>query len=463
MNVWNATKMKSRRGFWLGLSLLLFAIAFAAAFAWPSLRPGHTLPERMRMRETALDGFGVASVLEWKDDYVAAYYPRTDSEPANAAIHGYIANAIAAFREKSSPSRRVEKDEFSVRFRVFRFDKDVVSFLFQSDAAYTGGKGNAEDLHAMTFDLSTGEYLGLASLFESQDCLGVLSEKAYPQLKKLLAPAPESFEQFVLDGNTLRFYYPPGGGDQPNSFEVPLTQLRALLRPRFAAALPPPPPELKTWPISEHAPKPDVNGLKEKKLIALTFDDGPHPQNTPKLLNILKKEDVRATFFVLGSMAKDSPGILQRAAAEGHQIASHTYSHKNLTKLSADKLKHEIDDTDAVIASIVGYAPSAMRPPYGSYNKTVSAAAHTPLILWSIDPWDWKYRNAEKVSKAVISKAADGDIILLHDLYASTVEAARIIIPALKAKGFTFVTVDELLALRGEGGPGVMVSSRRPG
>lgn len=202
--------------------------------------------------------------------------------------------------------------------------------------------------------------------------------------------------------------------------------------------------------------------LKDKKLIAITFDDGPHETLTPRLLDILKKEDVKATFFVLGSRAKYHPDILKRAADEGHQIGSHTYNHKELPKLSEHERLKEIKDTADLIEQTIGKRPSAMRPPYGSISDSVKKDAGALLILWSIDPEDWKYRDADTVYHNVTGPVRDGDIILLHDIHKTSVDATEKIIPKLKEEGYIFVTVNQLIGARGEAVNGAVYNSLRP-
>ncbi len=203
-----------------------------------------------------------------------------------------------------------------------------------------------------------------------------------------------------------------------------------------------------TQPAIQPAVKVDP-GLAQKKLVALTFDDGPHKTLTPRLLDILQKQEVKATFFVVGSRAKSYPGIVKRAAAEGHQIGNHTYSHKDLLSLSDAFIEREIWDTANLIAQITGQRPTALRPPYGSYNPSISARAGAALVLWSVDPKDWDCKSAEAVFHNATRHVQDGDIILLHDIHSHTIQAVEPIITRLKGEGFTFVTVEELIAARG--------------
>jgi peptidoglycan/xylan/chitin deacetylase (PgdA/CDA1 family) len=166
-------------------------------------------------------------------------------------------------------------------------------------------------------------------------------------------------------------------------------------------------------------------------------------------LEVLKRENVPATFFILGSRASHYPDIVRTAFDSGHQISSHTFNHKNLTKLSQDDLNYEIGETVAVVERITGEKPQFMRPPYGAVNQNVKNTAGVPLITWSVDPEDWKSRNIDKIFTHIIDNTQDGSIVLLHDIYGTTVEAVSKIIPEMRNRGFVFLTVRQLMDARG--------------
>jgi len=193
-----------------------------------------------------------------------------------------------------------------------------------------------------------------------------------------------------------------------------------------------------------------------RKLIALTFDDGPHKDNTTELLRILEEHEVKATFYVLGNRAQYNPGIIREMVQSGHQVGSHTYSHKELSKLSQKERMQEIQKTNDIIERIIGIQPSSMRPPYGAYDEAVTADAGMPVVLWSLDSEDWKLKDSEKIFRKVTAEAKDGDIILLHDIHSYTVGSIKQIIVKLLEEGYTFVTVDELIRTRGTLGDSVV-------
>jgi peptidoglycan/xylan/chitin deacetylase (PgdA/CDA1 family) len=189
----------------------------------------------------------------------------------------------------------------------------------------------------------------------------------------------------------------------------------------------------------------------DKPIIALTFDDGPS-KVTPRILDLLSQYGARATFCVVGNRVNSYPDIVRRVVAENSELIGHSWDHKQLTKLSADAIQAELAKTKDMIYETAGVSPTLYRPPYGAVNnsvKAVSASLGLSIINWSIDTKDWKSRNAESVYQAVMSHAADGGIILCHDLYGSTADAMERVIPELIARGYQLVTVSELLSASG--------------
>ena len=198
------------------------------------------------------------------------------------------------------------------------------------------------------------------------------------------------------------------------------------------------------------------------RLVALTFDDGPNPYITTAILDFLAEHDVVATFYVLGNLVNRHPKIVSRMAEEGHQVGNHTQTHRELPNIGAEARRWEVETARDIISKVIGHEPTTIRPPFGSTTQAVRDEFDVPNILWSVDPWDWYNRCADYVTEHVLSRTQDGCIILLHDVYHHTYEATRRIVPALLEQGFVFVTIDELLALRGEAQPGETVRSRRP-
>ncbi len=178
--------------------------------------------------------------------------------------------------------------------------------------------------------------------------------------------------------------------------------------------------------------------------VALTFDDGPSGQYTEKLLEGLKKRNVKATFFVMGKNIEENEDIILKMYNEGHLIGNHTYTHADLAKTDFDKACKEINDTNSYIKNITGYTPQFIRPPYGDWNQGLLEETNMSVVLWTVDPEDWKDQNADIVAARVLKNIRPGDIILLHDIFNSSVEAAFQIVDGLQEKGYHFVTIDKM-------------------
>jgi peptidoglycan/xylan/chitin deacetylase (PgdA/CDA1 family) len=185
--------------------------------------------------------------------------------------------------------------------------------------------------------------------------------------------------------------------------------------------------------------------------IAITFDDGPHGANTPRLLEMLKQRKIHATFFVVGQCVNEHPEIAKKIVTEGHEIASHSWSHPDLSGKSEAAVKEELQKTHDAIIAASGVTPKLMRPPYGAFTARQRAWANGEwgykIILWDVDPLDWKVKDADHVKNEILKGTNPGSIILAHDIHKTTVDAMPETLDALLAKGFKFVTVSELLAM----------------
>lgn len=186
----------------------------------------------------------------------------------------------------------------------------------------------------------------------------------------------------------------------------------------------------------------------KKKMVALTFDDGPGPY-TKDIVKCLKKNDGRATFFVLGASVDNYKDAIKEADKIGCEIGNHSYNHSNLSKLSQEEIKSQMQKTDKKVKSIIGKNTDIMRVPYGATSDNVKSAVGKPVILWSIDTLDWKTRSESKTVSAVMNNVKDGDIVLMHDIHEPTKRAALSVIPKLRKNGYQLVTVSELAKYRG--------------
>ena len=204
--------------------------------------------------------------------------------------------------------------------------------------------------------------------------------------------------------------------------------------------------------LDKDLPERNYDDHKGEKLVALTFDDGPGPY-TERLLDAMKKRGIKATFFVLGNRVDKYGDLIQRMEKEGHVVGSHSYDHPNLTKLSYAKVRDNMEKTAKKIQKLIGHKPEIMRCPGGSCNDTVKKYcknAGIPIAYWGVDTRDWESRNVKKILKVAFGKDGieNGSIVLMHDIYETTVDAAIQMMDRLLKEGYTFVTVPELLVAR---------------
>lgn len=191
------------------------------------------------------------------------------------------------------------------------------------------------------------------------------------------------------------------------------------------------------------APLPDCSQVA---CLALTFDDGPDPRITPQVLDILARNQVPATFFLIGSEVSGREPIVRRMHQEGHEIGNHSWSHSNFTRLSPAEIYNQVSSTQAAIVAAGVPMPSLFRPPYGAVNPTARAHITMPIIRWDIDTQDWMSKNPTAISRHLLEDVHPGGIILMHDRYDATIEALEPALLALKEQ-YHFVTVSQLLGL----------------
>jgi peptidoglycan-N-acetylglucosamine deacetylase len=189
----------------------------------------------------------------------------------------------------------------------------------------------------------------------------------------------------------------------------------------------------------------------DQPYIAMTFDDGPSAENTSRLLEMLKQRDIKATFFLIGQNVASNPDLVRRILAEGHEIGNHSWTHPQLSKLSDQKVTAEITKTQDAIKEASGFTPTLLRPPYGAITprqrEWIENQFGLSIILWSVDPFDWKRPGASVITQRILSQARPGAIILSHDIHKQTVDAMPATLDGLMRKGFKFVTVSQLIAL----------------
>lgn len=199
-----------------------------------------------------------------------------------------------------------------------------------------------------------------------------------------------------------------------------------------------------------------------RPMVALTFDDGPYAPVGNRIMDCAAQYGAKVTFYVVGSRCAAYQTEMQRMVAEGHEIGNHTYEHKYLNKLGAGEIQYQVNKGSEAILAASGTAPVTVRLPGGNKNAIVLANINAPIIMWSIDTLDWKTRDAKSTVDKVLGTVRDGDIVLMHELYSPTGDAALQIIPALVEQGYQLVTVSEMAQYRGGLQNGVVYSAFRP-
>ena len=224
---------------------------------------------------------------------------------------------------------------------------------------------------------------------------------------------------------------------QPLTIPIPLENLMPLINPKFAQGV---------FLASYTNYQDKLAKQKNRKMIALTFDDGPNAKTTPQALDILKKFHAKATFFILGKNVAGNEELLKRMVKEGHQLGNHSYSHPELTEITEEQIYKEINETQKIIkAASGGVEPHILRPPYGYYNHKVASIAKIPAINWSISTVDWQNRDPIKINEIIKKKAYSGAIVLMHDVHQTTIDSLNNMLEFLSKEGYEFVTIDELM------------------
>ena len=189
----------------------------------------------------------------------------------------------------------------------------------------------------------------------------------------------------------------------------------------------------------------DEEAVIHRGYVALTFDDGPDRECTEDLLDGLKNRGVKASFFLMGQNIEGNEDLVLRMKEEGHLVGNHSYSHLLLTKADSRAVCQAVDRTSRLIQEITGEEPQYIRPPYGEWNEELDCTLALTPVFWTVDSLDWKLKGRAQIVDRVLKDVEDGDIILMHDIYPQSVEAALEIVDRLSAGGYTFVTADELL------------------
>lgn len=387
-------------------------------------------------------------------------YPQADNDIFNETILTYINDSKKEYLAKLKKNEMNAKEseappgKLSINLETYSYKDQYLSFVLTKELS-TGNTNKTITTKTFVYNIKTKKLMQLSTLLnQDEHHLTTLAKHLQNQLSQeskikdtLIAeklqmatkPLWENFDCFALTDDSLIFYFDNRKLTDTASgitvLPISLSFINPILSTDFQIQM----EDVKTILSSEQKPT-------NQKLVALTFDDGPHPDVTPRILSILNKYHAKATFFMLGNRVKNYPDIAKSVASCGHEIGNHTWSHPILTKLTMEEILYEFNSTDQAIYEATGQHPTLFRPPYGATNDNIKAQIPVPTVIWSIDTLDWKHRNAQQLVTNVQNSLHNNAIILMHDIHPTTADAMDPLLAYLQQQGYQFVTVSEILA-----------------
>lgn len=406
----------------------------------------------------------VHEIVEKKYYHSKINYPVVAIKDIDKEIKTFVEQHKKEFLKNVEETKKIEDDfqyEFLVQYDTHE-DQNIKSIHLIVET-YTGGAHYTREDKTITYLKDSHKKITIEDLLETKEKFSKLATLSYYYVMELgqkeEQPYDEAFvkegtqanlknyEHFYLDEEGLHLLFPPYQVSSWSDGEIKILltyeEINPLLKKEYRSenkreeeAIPSITPE-----------KRDLSKYQGKKLLAFTFDDGPGYGTTELLLDGVKERDAKVSFFVLGSRVHQYQAVLKRAYQEGHTIGSHTYNHKNLLLLNDFEILHEIGDTNIAIKKVIGVEPIFLRPPYGNTNAEIKALMPMTTILWDVDTEDWKSHDKNKIANAIVTSAHDGAIILLHDIYRSSVEGALLAMDQLKDE-YAFVSLEEMIELK---------------
>ena len=397
---------------------------------------------------------------ENKNYIVEINYPKVKSKQLLAYTDDYIKNKKKEFKEEISMEEPLNssKYEFKADYKVT--DNNNILGLHLNISEYTGGAHHVRYDKSYYYNKESDEIVSIKDFLEKDTSLDKLANLSYYYVMKYsddnnlnfdkegvkegLSFNLNNFEHFNFIDDGLEFIFPPyqiayyAAGEI--KIVIPYDELNGIIKNKY----------LK-YSKKNNIKQDNNRNLKEfsnKKLIAFTFDDGPSYFGTNKLLANLDKYNARVTFFVLGSRVENYKDTLTKAYKMGNTIGNHTYSHSNLLKLDNYSVMDEIKKTNETIKNITGSEAIYLRPPYGNINSDIKNISNMYTILWDLDTEDWKNKDKDRIADYIVSNAHDGAIVLLHDLYETSVDGALLAMERLEKEGYAFVTIDEMIKIK---------------
>lgn len=343
------------------------------------------------------------------DEFTTINYPTTGISKLDYSIEKYIVKTFKKYPQH---------DEYNVSYIYNTYNKKYISISLKTTIIKHYKKINK--IKVFNFNKKTNQFMSLKNISTN-----------YNQTQKTVSDISKKvdYSNYIIDNNNIIFYFKDKLQYEIEELHIPLNDLNLIIQ--------------NDNNYSDKLFLKERNINQNSKIIAITFDDGPS-RYTDNILNILKRQNVRATFFVLGNKVPFYKDTLIKMIKNGNEIGNHSYDHKLLTRLSDDKFLEEINLTQDLIKQYTGFTPKLFRPTYGGYSDRLNSLTNLKLTLWNTESNDWKYNNPNIVINNVVKHSKDGSIILMHDIQSVTNKSIETIIVSLKQQGYTFVTVSEL-------------------
>ncbi|GIN11041.1 peptidoglycan-N-acetylmuramic acid deacetylase PdaC [Shouchella clausii] len=424
-------------------------------------------------------GLNIETKTKETDLYTSSVsQPYTDNEQINKSINEWIDEQEEEFTSSIEESKNMlEENDFRAHLNIQVETEKIADKLYTIEIQsyqITGGANGITKMKSFVMDLNKNKLLQIDDVFQLnkssiQDIQELIMNKLHSNEEINLYILDDEVEKALNNSNNWKwsvtrdnviFYFDEyeiaAGAVGSIKVEIPIKEIKPYLNETFEKKLNTKLTEEETKKEKQYTE--DYTQLdSDGKYVALTFDDGPHPEVTPRILDTLKKHDVKATFFMLGSQVEYYPELSNKVMEAGHEIGNHTMNHPDLTALEFNQIIEEMQQSNDIIEKATGRATTLFRPPYGASNGNVEQIASgmgNSLVMWSVDSLDWKSRDAVAVNEEVMSNVSPGSIVLMHDIHPSTADALPQLLTSLEEQGYQMVTVSQLLELWDEKGVG---------
>lgn len=403
--------------------------------------------------------------------------PISEKEKINDPINDWVNQERESFKKEVQANEGVlKKNDFMARLNIQTETEKLADKLYSLELEsfqLSGGANGTTKSKTFLLDLEKEQFLETKDIFSlEEDSVEAIREIFFEEIEKDSEKYDFVFEDLLeeemknegdwklsVKSDAIDFifdqYEIAAGAAGSIQVSLPMDKVTPYLNPAFAERISVEIPMKEDLEEKQEDSKKDQKFEKEKvdlkedgKYVALTFDDGPHIDVTPRILKTLKDYQAKATFYMLGNQVDYYPSIAKEVLDSGHEIGSHTKSHKDLTLLGGNQIREEIQTTSQSIKEATGSVPQSLRPPYGAFNdavKGVSSEFDLPMVMWSVDSLDWKNREVNAINQEVMSTVHPGAIILLHDIHSTTADALPQLLNNLENEGYEFLTVSQLL------------------